>query len=139
MPRSAAVDRGIEKLFEIGVLKEDVLAELGEMLQRLESISNGFGAGPKRRRKRGRPQRGQARAKVTKKEKRTRVQVTKEQLQAMLAKGMTGSAIAKELGISEPTLYNRKKAFGLAKTRGGAGGNKVAKKTTRKVRKKVKK
>ena len=57
-------------------------------------------------------------AKKGKKGKRARITPEiKEQVKAAIAEGKTGSAIAKELGISLPSVQNIKKEFGLVKER----------------------
>lgn len=56
--------------------------------------------------------------KAKKKGKRARITPeVKDQVKALVAAGKTGAAIAKELGISLPSVQNIKKEFGLVKKR----------------------
>ena len=76
-------------------------------------------AGTKRKGKPGRKAKAPKVKKV--KAKRTRAKITpeiKEQLKALVTEGLTGSAIAKKLGISLPSVQNIKKELGLVKARG---------------------
>lgn len=68
--------------------------------------------------RRGRP--AGRRAGVPAKARRKRARITDEQRAAvkkMVRAGHTGAAIAKDLGISLPSVQNIKKAFGLVKER----------------------
>ena len=136
--RSTAVNRAIDKLFEMGALKENVLEELGELLRRLDSISNGLGAAPASRRRATRKKVAKTRGKARKgkRSRRGRVEITKNQLVGVMGQGMTTEQIADTFNTSVQTVYNKKKKFGLVKTRAGGKGRKkpgkVAKKTARK-------
>ncbi len=57
-------------------------------------------------------------AKAKRKGKRARITPEiKEQVKSLVSAGKTGAAIAKELGISLPSVQNIKKEFGLVKKR----------------------
>ena len=70
----------------------------------------------------GSVRRGRGAKKAVKAEKRgKRARITpdlKEQVKAAVQDGKTGAAIAKEFGISVPSVQNIKKEFGLVKSRG---------------------
>jgi hypothetical protein len=64
-----------------------------------------------------------AKAATAKGGKRKRARITDEvkaAVKAAVVAGKSGSAIAKEFGISAPSVQNIKKEFGLVKTRGAA-------------------
>lgn len=84
-----------------------------DFLKAVAAASSAGGA-----RGRGRPK-GSAAA-ATKSKRRTRAKITDEtraQVKQLVEAGKTGSAIAKELGISLPSVQNIKKALGLVKAR----------------------
>ncbi len=67
----------------------------------------------------GRRKRGAAKKAAGGKRKRAKITPElKAQVKAAVEAGKTGAAIAKELGISLPSVQNIKKEFGLVKARG---------------------
>jgi hypothetical protein len=86
--------------------------------------AGGGGGGGRRGRRRGRPPGSAAVAKkapaAAGKKRRSRAVITDEtraQVKKMAESGKTGAEIAKEVGISLPSVQNIKKALGLVKKR----------------------
>jgi hypothetical protein len=99
--------------------------DLNEFIKALKDASGarGRGRGPARGRGRGRGRPAAAAAKPASsgKKRSRRARITpevKDKVKAAVEAGKTGAAIAKELGISVPSVQNIKKEFGLVKTRG---------------------
>lgn len=86
----------------------------------IEAVRAATGGGTAKRR--GRPARVSGRpAAGAKKGRRRRARITDEtrsQVKKLVNEGKTGGAIAKELGISLPSVQNIKKALGMVKKRG---------------------
>ncbi len=128
MHRSAAVNRAIDKLFEVGVLKESVLQEFGQLLERLEAFSKGLvGTTPASRRRRPERKAGRPKGKARNR-KRSKLTATDAQLRRMYVdQGMTAKQIAKKYGVSAGTVAVRASNLGLKK-RAGGGAKKASKK-----------
>ncbi len=92
----------------------------------IKALQAALSGGGRRKRKGGRGKAKSAagpkpKAKAKGKGKRKRAKITPElkaQVKAGVEAGKTGAVIAKELGISLPSVQNIKKEFGLVKKRG---------------------
>ena len=83
-------------------------ASLKDLIKALKAASGG---------KRKKPRKVKKAKRVAKRKRAKITPEMKEQLKAAVAAGKTGSAIAKELGISLPSVQNIKKELGLVKAR----------------------
>ena len=116
----ASLEKSIENKLnrELAALPEkygfETAAELAEAIIRASGSGAVRGGGKRRGRKPG-----QAKAAAGGR-RRKRAKITdemREQVKKLVAEGKTGSAIAKEVGISLPSVQNIKKAAGLVNKR----------------------
>jgi AraC-like DNA-binding protein len=92
--------------------------DLGSFIKALKDAAGAKPAGKRRGRKPGKPAKAAAAAGGRKRSKRARITPeVKDKVKAAVGAGKTGAEIAKELGISVPSVQNIKKEFGLVKSR----------------------
>jgi hypothetical protein len=116
MARSAEVERGIEALFEMGILTEENCAKLGNLKELMTSLQ-GFsapGTQAKAPARRGRPAREKA-GKAGKRGPRGKFTMSKPELKEAY-KTRTAKQIAEEHGVSSQTVAVRLKSFEISKT-----------------------
>ena len=115
----ASLEKSIENKLnrELAALPEkygfETAAELAEAIIRASGSGSVRGGGKRRGRKPGK-------AKAAGGGRRKRAKITdemREQVKKLVAEGKTGSEIAKEVGISLPSVQNIKKAAGLVNKR----------------------
>lgn len=97
-----------------GLPKEYGFDSLADFIKAIKTAGTGGGRG------RGRAAKPAA-ASSSKKQRSKRARITpevKEKVKAAVNAGKTGAEIAKEFGISVPSVQNIKKEFGLVKARG---------------------
>lgn len=102
-----------------GLHKEYGFESLDAFVKALKGAGNGGGSG--RGRKPGKAAAAAAPAARGGKKRSKRARITpelKEQVKSAVQDGKTGAQIAKEFGISVPSVQNIKKEFGLVKKRG---------------------
>lgn len=99
-----------------GLPKEYGFDNLADFIKAIKSAGTGGGRG------RGRAAKpAAASSSSSKKQRSKRARITpevKEKVKAAVNAGKTGAEIAKEFGISVPSVQNIKKEFGLVKARG---------------------
>jgi len=99
-----------------GLHKEYGFDDLSDFIKAVKVAASGGGG-----RGRGRAAKPAAAASSSKKQRSKRARITpevKEKVKAAVNAGKTGAEIAKEFGISVPSVQNIKKEFGLVKARG---------------------
>ncbi len=86
----------------------------------MKALKDAAGKAPKAKGKRGKAGKAPKAAPAPKAAKGKRAKITDEvkaQVKALADAGKTGAEIAKALGISQPSVQNIKKAFGMVKAR----------------------
>jgi len=108
-----------ERSLELAVLPESFGFEsVSEFIKAVRDASRGRGQGPKNAPQPRRSQSGKKTPGVQKTRKRAVITAeTRAEVKKLVGAGKSGSQIAKQVGISLPSVQNIKKALGLVKTR----------------------